>query len=221
MVFTNGQESQQKGKITGYERIGEGTKVDKITINYIRTDNDSNQASTASKLTSNFSNEEKEMLKSAAKNGDELVLVKVFAQKEGASQGFWNLKEIKAASTFTAKPKPAFNKPAFNGGGGGNSFATKTPYNEAGVKVGATLHDAVAIVVAQQGTKTSVEQVGKVARELLKLSMALEQEVKSGEYNKPNESKPSQETKTITQSIKADSSLDDLDDDFDPLEIEL
>lgn len=217
MAFKNGTESQQKGKITGYERTGEGTKADKITINYTRTDDDSNRMSTASKLTSNFSNEEKEMLKSASKNGEELVLVKVFEQKEGAEKGYWNLKEIKSSNSFVAKPKSTFTPK------GSASFAGKTPYNEAGVKVGATLHDAVAIVIAQHGNKTTVEQVGKIARELLKLSMTLEQEVKSGGHTETTTATSIQKP-TISKTLdspKADSSLDDLDDDFESLEIEL
>ena len=88
MAFKNGQESIQKAKVLNYERIGEGTKADKIIITYIRTDSQDMKELQASKLTAAFTAEEKALLQEAKKNQSEVTLTKVFSQAEGAEKGY-------------------------------------------------------------------------------------------------------------------------------------
>lgn len=225
--FKNGATSTQKVKILSHARTGEGTKLDKTAITYTRTDGVGNGAAlTASKFTSDFTNEEKLLIKGAetGNDGGEVVLIKEFTQKEGADHGYWNLKTLAPISTFVEKPQ----KPAYKASYSKPSTTTATParsgYNEAGVKAGAVLHDAVAVAIAVNGKSTTTVQVATIARELLALSTQLEEEVRNGNYNNTstnsanstngstnNVSKLSSVNKaTVLDELKEFDSLDDL-----------
>lgn len=218
--FKNGQESAQKTKVTGYTRTGEGTKLDKTTITYVRTDGQGDgKEMTASKFTSNFSEEEKTLLKSI-NGGGEAVIVKVFEKKDGAPNGFWNLKALKPISEYVAPVKKEY---ALNNKWGNKTNATssKSSYDQTGAKVGGVLHDAVAMAVANNGTNVKTYHVASIARELLSLSLQLENEVRNGKYDNSisintNNSLPVTEP-SVDNELESFDSLDDLDN----LEIEL
>ena len=215
--FTNKQESMQKAKVLSYERQGEGTKLDKIVLTYIRTDTEKPSTTmTTSKFTNLFTDEEQTLLKSAKETKGEVVLVKVFDQKPGAEKGYWNLKTIQAVDTYVKIATKASNGRAPQTAEAKSVYQSKGGYNEAGVKAGAVLHDAVAVAIAIHGKAVSVSSVATVARELLALSTQLENEVRDGFYNSKT---PSVNTRDATSTSKPTvldtltkfDSLDDLD----------
>ncbi len=87
---------------------------------------------------------------------------------------YWNLTKVEDVSTFVEKPASTYTKKSYGTGGsqaGGS-------YNTAGIKVGAVLHDAVALA----GTGSTVVKVKTIAEELLHLSFELEANVNAGKY---------------------------------------
>lgn len=198
MSYKNGQESSQLAKIIGYERTGKDTKLDKITITYERQDGNNKEPMKGSKFTSAFTEEEKNLIKDSKSNGTAVNIVKMFQGKEGApGGGYWNLKSIKPASEFKEKPKTQAN---------GKSFGGK-PFNEAGVKAGAVLHDAVAVAIAQHGKEVTTAKIETIAKELLILSTKLEEQVREGAFVVT-------EPKTSVAALISpeESAFDDLDD---------
>lgn len=212
-TFTNNQESSQRVKIIGFERSGKDTKLDKITIEYQRTDTEKPTGTlVTSKFTSNMTNSEKELLTTAKKSGEDITMVKIFQQKDGATKGYWNLKELKPLSEYKPKAQGATKSTGFSG---------KSGFNEAGIKVGAVLHDAVALVSAniQPHLNNLTEAVKRVAEELLKLSYELEANVNAGKYAPKVQEAISTATSTApapAQDVREDwDSLDDLLSDMD------
>lgn len=188
--FKNGSLSTQKVKINSYVREGEGTPLDKTIITYTRTDGQGDgKEMKATKFTSEFTKEEITLLKEVSSNKGELVLVKEFTEgkaKDGTPRGYWNLKTISPISTFVEKPqKPPYKPSSYKTNSNTTSY-TKGGYNEAGVKSGAVLHDAVAVAIAVNGKATTATQIASIARELLQLSTQLEEEVRNGDYNSPS-----------------------------------
>ena len=202
--LTTGSTSTQKVKLLSANRVGKGSQIDKIELSYKRTDNkaDGKEMKT-SKFTSDFTDDEKSLLKevSNGKDNSELVIIKELFQKDG--KNYWNLKTVKPVSTYT--PPTYNNSKSYSKGG----------YNEAGIKVGAVLHDATTIATSQKGSKVTVSDVETAARELLTLSVTLEKEVKNGMFSSSNNTNATPATTTTEEDSFA--SLDDIssDDDFD------
>ena len=92
-----------------------------------------------------------------------------------------------------AVPPP---KPAFGGGNGGGykkSFGgggAKPAFNEAGVKCGAVLHDAVAVAIAQKKELVTVADITTIAEQLLRVSYILETKIKAGEFSSATSTTP-------------------------------
>lgn len=218
MAFKTGQTSVQKGKITSYERVGEGTKGDRITITYTRTDEggDATKQVTANKLYSSFSTTEKELLKEAATTKGELTLTKTFTQTPGEEEGkgFWNLTGIGPASDFVPKP-PTTNK--FNKGGYTGAKSSNI-YDSAGAKAGGVLHDAVAVSIAQKGKDTTTAHIATVARELLSLSTQLENEARASKDNKSTTKETTPVAESLPNHCRTTNAVSTSTTDFDSLD---
>lgn len=176
----DGYESKQLAKLEkDFEIVGS-----RVVLTYTRLDGEfPKKGQTAGQLKDKISDEVKASVK-ALKAGDEVVIVKA---KDGK---FWNFVRIESKESFEEKPKtPTFTKGSFSGGN----------FNNAGVKVGAVLHDAVASLGAGATTK----QIGEKARELLYLSFELETEVNDGKY-KSRTTKSTQTTDSTKESIDDD-----------------
>jgi hypothetical protein len=94
---------------------------------------------------------------------------------------------------------------------------SKSSFNEAGVKVGAVLHDAVA-VACSRGT-TEVTDIETIARELLTLSTTLESEIKNGSISSKVDAGTSNSTTSVGKSKKVAeaSASNDNSTEFDEL----
>ncbi len=141
-----------------------------VNVHYTRIDGESPKDMTVRYLVGKLPEASKNVLQTLS-TGDEFVVVK---QKEGE---YWNLKEFKTADTFVAPP-PKAPWGGSSSSSSGSKNTTSSTYNTAGVKVGAVLHDAVALA----GTGSTTAKVAKIARELLTLSYQLETEVNAGTY---------------------------------------
>lgn len=112
--------------------------------------------------------------KERIKAGGTFVVVKT---KVG---NYWNLTKVEDVSTYVEKPASTYQKKSYGGGSTGGGT-----YNTAGIKVGAVLHDAVALYAADGGAPsgvTAIECVKTIAEELLHLSFELEANVNAGKY---------------------------------------
>ena len=148
-----------------------------VNVHYKRLDAEGTPTMSVRYLVGKLGESSIEVLK-GLKAGDKFVVVK---QKEGE---YWNLSEFTSADTYIARPKSTFT-PSSSYGARAKS-ADNTPKSTAGVKVGAVLHDAVALAVG--AGKPTVTQVEKIARELLAVSIALEKDVDSGKFTAPTTS---------------------------------
>jgi len=112
--------------------------------------------------------------KALIKKGGTFVITKT------KSGNFWNLTKVEDISTWVDKPQ-SVQKSYTNKG-------QPSTYNQAGVKVGAVLHDAVAIYAASGTAKPDTElnsikgTLKIIAEELLTLSYELEANVNAGKY---------------------------------------
>lgn len=106
--MTEARKSVQKVRLVNIQRQDKNTQKDKITVNYIRLDgSESGKPGSASKLTGNYSEEEKIFLGSL-KEGDEFVLTKVertWTGDDGKQRQVWNLSTVAPISTWVDKVK--------------------------------------------------------------------------------------------------------------------
>lgn len=171
--------SRQKAEYVSHVLITRG-KSEYVQLTYKRLDGDNpGTQQTTGAFVSKLDKESKDRIKA----GGTFVVVKT---KEG---DYWNLTKVEDVSTYVAKATNTYT------GGRQNSYNSKgqtSTYNTAGIKVGAVLHDAVALA----GTGAKIATVKSIAEELLRLSYELEANVNTGKY----EPKPATATKTKTTS---------------------
>jgi hypothetical protein len=176
--------SRQKAEYISHDLITRG-KSEYVQLKYKRLDGDRPGAEmTTGAFVAKLDKESKDRIKA----GGTFVVVKT---KEGE---FWNLTKVDDVSTYVEKA-PNTYKGDYNKGGSTYKKSDSYTYNTAGVKVGAVLHDAVAL--AGTGAKTAT--VKTIAEELLSLSYELEANVNAGKY----EAKATTTTaKTSASSVK-------------------
>lgn len=149
-----GAVSKQKASYVSHS-VGKRGKGDYLELTYKRLDGENpGTEMKAGAFITQLDDASKERIKAKG----EFVVVKT---KQG---NFWNLTRIDDVSTYTPKTN-TYTK--------GNSN-----YNTAGIKVGAVLHDAVALA----GTGATTAKVKALAEELLTLSFQLEEDVAAGKY---------------------------------------
>ncbi len=154
-------ESKQKAEYISHEITKRG-KSDYLQLVYKRLDgqNPGQECKTGA-----FVSSLDEASKTLVKAKGSFVVVKT---KVGE---YWNLTKVENMATYVEKPVTSGHK----------SYGTKgqaSTYNTAGIKVGAVLHDAVALA----GPKVGVATVKLLAEELLYLSYELEANVNAGKY---------------------------------------
>ena len=116
--------------------------------------------------------------------------------------------------TYVAKAPSTFQKGTYSGG---TNKSTGSTFNNAGIKVGAVLHDAVALYsAAYEDVKhggTATDQIKRIAEELLNLSYELEANVNAGKYEPTTAKKTTEALSPITQETDIDTSdsLDNID----------
>jgi hypothetical protein len=165
--LADGAESKQKVRLVGHQATKRG-KGDYLEITYVRLDG---QATGAEVKTGAFIATLDEESKDLIKAGGEVVITKT------KSGNFWNLTKVADVSTFVEKPASGYNK-SYAGNSGGYTAKNAGNFNNAGIKVGAVLHDAVALA----GIGATTAKVKTIAEELLNLSYELEANVNAGKY---------------------------------------
>lgn len=164
--------STQLATYQGYEKTTVGkNNTPAIIVKYTRLDGGEDQRGkdlTVRYLVGKLPQDSKDVL-SNLKKGDKFVVVK---KKEGQ---FWNLDSFKPESAY--KPKETIYGSSNNTTHNNNSGIRNN--NNTGIKVGAVLHDAVALA----GAGATVAKVATLARELLTLSYKLEEEVEIGAFD--------------------------------------
>lgn len=179
----DGAQSRQKAEYVNHSVIKRG-KSDYIELTYKRLDGDnSGTEMKAGAFIGQLDEESKERIKAKG----EFVVVKT---KQG---NFWNLTKVDDVSTFTEKVKTTGNY-------GGGTRTSNSTFNTAGIKVGAVLHDAVALA----GQGATVAQVKTLAEQLLALSYELEQNVADGKYTTKKSETTIKATKTTDEAISTD-----------------
>ncbi len=153
--------SKQKAEYVSHEVIKRG-KSDYLQLTYKRLDGDNpGQELKTGAFVATLDESSKDLIRAKG----QFVVVKV---KQGE---YWNMTKVEDISTYVERTPTNSNK----------SYGTKgqtSTYNTAGIKVGAVLHDAVALA----GPKTGVATVKVLAEELLYLSYELEANVNAGKY---------------------------------------
>ncbi len=119
--------------------------------------------------------------------------VELETKKEG---GFWNLASVSKAKEIMAVPA---NVPA-------GATLTKPTYDQTGVKVGASRNQAIAFLAATKGTKFTLDDVDKVAYEIVDRQAKQEDNVRLGVN-------PNSEPDSLVKS--REEVLDDSDDDLE------
>lgn len=159
----DGAQSKQKAEYVSHTLTKRG-KSDYIELTYKRLDGPNPGAESK---TGNFVTALDESSRNLIKAKGEFVVVKT---KEGK---FWPLTKIEDISTFVEK-KP------YTGGGMyiKNTNSSVGSFNNAGIKTGAVLHDAVALA----GVGAKIATVKTIAEELLLLSYELEANINAGKY---------------------------------------
>lgn len=192
----NQQVSRQKAEYVSHNPNlvrGDSAYVELV---YKRLDGENpGQVCTTGAFVSQLDEDSKKLIKA----GGQFVVVKTKTDK------FWNLTKVENISTWV-------DKPAYTGGGqksygkGGQA----STYNTAGIKVGAVLHDAVALyatgkISSGEAGAPFTTDIRAIAEKLLELSYELEMNVETGKY-KPKE------TKTICkESVAVESQSDGLE----------
>ncbi len=166
----DGAQSRQKAEYVGHTLSRRG-KSDYIELTYKRLDGPNPGVESK---TGNFVTALDEASRDLIKAKGTFVVVKT---KDGK---FWPLTKVEDVSTFVEK------KPYTGGGGGFNKSSGGGAFNNAGIKVGAVLHDAVALFSAAyediKHNGSPMTQIRVVAEELLTLSYELEANVRAGKY---------------------------------------
>lgn len=196
--------STQLAAYQGYEKTTVGkNNTPAITVKYTRLDGGDTQRGkdmTVRYLVGRLPQDSKDVL-SNLKKGDHFVVIK---KKEGE---FWNLDSFKPESEYKEKPPSTYpaNTQAYTGRQANHANSKPTGgYDNIGAKVGGTVHDAVAIAVAEG--KPTVVRIGTLARELLSLSYKLEEEAREGAFD------PSKAYNTIPETDTEENYTNDLND---------
>ncbi len=164
--IAEGTESRQKAEYISHNADGKRGNSPYLEVTYKRLDGDkAGTTQTAGAFIASLDDASKNLIKAKG----QFVIVKT---KVG---NFWNLTKVEDVSTFVEKPASTYTKKSYGSGGSSSGGST---YNTAGIKVGAVLHDAVALA----GTGATVAKVKTIAEELLHLSYELEANVNAGKY---------------------------------------
>jgi len=190
----DGTESKQKAEYVSHSIIKRGGS-DYIQLVYKRMDGD---APGTENTTGAFVSALDEASKTVIKAGGTFVVVKV---KQG---NFWNLSKVENISTYVEKAPSTYQKKSYGGGTGTSAGST---YNTAGIKTGAVLHDACALV----GVGGTIAAVKKVAEELLHLSYELEANITAGKYTPTTATKTTAPVAKRATPVVEDTSLDNID----------
>ena len=203
----DGAQSRQKAEYVGHTLSKRG-RGDYIELTYKRLDGPNPGVESK---TGNFVTALDEASRNLIKAKGTFVVVKT---KDGK---FWPLTKIEDVSTFVEK-KP------YTGGGAGftKSSGASGSFNNAGIKVGAVLHDAVALYAANGGApsgESTIKCVKTIAEELLKLSYELEANVNAGKYEPTKVQLSSDLNKTVAPSplakmaevVEQEDDLDNID----------
>jgi len=188
----DGAQSRQKAEYVGHTLSKRG-KSDYIELTYKRLDGPNPGVESK---TGNFVTALDEASRDLIKAKGTFVVVKT---KDGK---FWPLTKIEDVSTFLEK-KP------YTGGGGGftKSSGGGGSFNNAGIKVGAVLHDAVALA----GTGATTAKVKTIAEELLKLSYELEANVNAGKYEPGKATVTPSPLAKMAEVVEQEDDLDNID----------
>ncbi len=189
--IADGTESRQKAEYVSHDPNIKRGQSPYIEVTYKRLDGEkAGEINKAGAFISALDEASRERIKA----GGQFVIVKT---KVG---NYWNLTKVDDVSTFVEKPASTYTKKSYGGGGGSSSGGST--YNTAGIKVGAVLHDAVALA----GTGATTAKVKTIAEELLHLSYELEANVNAGKYagTKTTTTATTTATKGTTQRAKVE-----------------
>ncbi len=195
MSFTDTTESKQKAEYVAHDLSKRG-RSDYIELTYKRLDG---QNPGQEMKTGNFVIALDQATKDLIKGKGTFVVV-----KNKNDKGFWNLTRVEDMSTYTAPTSTGYTKSNTYTPKSSSSSASSS-YNTAGIKVGAVLHDSVAL--AGKGATTA--QVKKIAEELLSLSYELEANVNAGKYTSTAKTETLQ---SISKTVTSTTVTEDLDD---------
>ena len=207
----DGAQSRQKAEYVGHTLSKRG-KSDYIELTYKRLDgpNPGVEAKTGNFVTA-LDEASRELIKAKG----EFVVVKT---KDGK---FWPLTKVESMDTYVAKAPSTSNYGSFGSGKGFNKAGAGTStFNNAGIKVGAVLHDAVSLVGAghyQGKSQDSIQAVKETAEQLLGLSYELEANVNAGKYEPKTSSITTPKTvsakvtPTTLEIVEQEDSLDNIE----------
>lgn len=169
-----GKQSIQLAQFIKWEKTTIGPKnTPAVNVTYTRLDGDyAGKELTVRYLVGTLDEASGEVLKSL-KAGTKFVVVKEeIPNKKDPAKPYWNLKEFRKADTFVEKP-------AYTSGKG--NYGAKKEYDTTGVKVGAARNQAIAFLAATKGTNFTLDDVDKIAYEIIKRQQKQEDAVRGGE----------------------------------------
>lgn len=200
------KQSIQLCEFVGWEKTTVGAKnTPAVNVNYIRKDGkDAGKQNTVRYLIGTLDDNSGTILK-ALKKGDEFVVVKEeVPNAKDPSKPYWNLKEFRAATTFVAKP--AYNPGGYGGGG------AKKEYDTTGIKVGAARNQAIAFLAATKGTNFNLDDVDKVAYEIIKRQQIQEDNIRNNKVDTTTKLRNEENNKQMQQEV--DLGLPEIDEEL-------
>lgn len=189
------KQSIQLCEFVGWEKTTVGAKNTPIVnVNYVRKDGkDAGKQSTVRYLIGTLDDNSGTILK-GLKKGDEFVVVKEeVPNTKDPAKPYWNLKEFRAATTFVAKP--AYNPGGYGGGG------AKKEYDTTGIKVGAARNQAIAFLAATKGTNFNLDDVDKVAYEIIKRQQIQEDNIRNNKVDTTTKLRNEENNKQMQQEV--------------------
>lgn len=186
--MTESRQYKQRAVFIKYQVDLVGTKQDKkISIKYTRPDTETPTAElTVGAFENQLDDSTKGLLKSL-KPGDETCVTK---EQNGK---FWKLVSVTDVSNAPVRTSK-------------ESYTSNNKSNPGGQTIGMSIKAAVDLSIANK--KYTVAEVGEVARNIMRLSAAIESEYNRGEFKVE---KVTEEVYTPTPSIQNDSTLENLD----------
>lgn len=196
--MANAKDGTQSVQLGIYDHFTTDANV--VTLHYDRDDGDKKGANTGKYLKGTLGENSINILKNI-KKGDKFVVVKEAKTTKDGKQ-FWNVVELRSADTFVAKEKKEWkNKGNYK----------KKEYDQTGVKVGAARNQAIAYLTAIQGDNFDLDDVDRVAYEIVERQAAMEDNVRKN-INPNNSNDMDNNPNVDTALMQQDDDYSDLDD---------
>lgn len=195
--MANAKDGTQSVQLGIYDHFTSDDNV--VTLHYDREDGDKKGANTGKYLKGTLGENSINILKNI-KKGDKFVVVKEAKTTKDGKQ-FWNVVELRSADTFVPKEKKEWK--------GKNNYEKKE-YDQTGVKVGAARNQAIAYLSAIQGDNFDLDDVDRIAYEIVRRQAIMEDNVRKN--IDPNNNDIDNNPNVDTALMQQDDDYSDLDD---------